>query len=143
MKIGQYQEQKVEVNHHYEEQKGRVIELHNSFLSILEKQKNISLNLIEQVGKEQINSIQECELMINQNMNDMENIKSDVYHNIDNILLNMDLKPFKMIITKYSDKILQYQGNINFLKMEYLHLNNIPFQSTFEKEFAKALSSIF
>jgi hypothetical protein len=38
----------------------------------------------------------------------MENIKSDVYHNIDNILLNMDLKPFKMIIKKYSDKIHQY-----------------------------------
>ena len=48
-----------------------------------------------------------------------------------------------MIIQKYTNKIRQYETHFASQEVLYLKFSNSSHQKTFEKEFQKALASIF
>lgn len=69
----------------------------------------------------------------------MKNIKSDIEQNLENILVNMDFKPFINIITKYTEKLNEYDNQVIRIvenKGKFLNQSQVP---TFEKELQVAL----
>ncbi len=49
--------------------------------------------------------MQHAEHQTAHNLRDIENIKGDVFNNIDNILLQMEIKPFEVIVSRYMSKV--------------------------------------
>ncbi|KRX01120.1 hypothetical protein PPERSA_08221 [Pseudocohnilembus persalinus] len=117
--------------------------MYQGFYQILENEKIKAEKLIYE-NQKQIDQANEQQIQnIKQSIVDMKNIKSDIEQNLENILVNMDFKPFINIITKYTEKLNEYDNQVIRIvenKGKFQNQSQVP---TFEKELQVALQQIF
>ncbi|CAD8142646.1 unnamed protein product [Paramecium pentaurelia] len=86
--------------------------------------------------------------VVTQQINDLQNIKKDIMENVDNIITQMDVAPFKIIINKYSEKLKSFEITLFEIQEQYKQLPQQCEQNSFTKKmrdlnFKKKLSKLF
>ena len=59
-------------------------------------------------------------------LNEINGIQSDIEKNIDNIVKNIDVEPFKDIISRYKKKLNSIDFHIDQVQSEYITINKLP-----------------
>ncbi|CAD8067719.1 unnamed protein product [Paramecium sonneborni] len=103
---------------------------------------SISNDLPQQINLNSFKSI------VTQQINDLQNIKKDIMENVDNIITQMDVAPFKIIINKYSEKLKAFEITLFEIQEQYKQLPQQVENNTFLKKmrdlnFQKKLSKLF
>ncbi|CAD8057636.1 unnamed protein product [Paramecium primaurelia] len=102
----------------------------------------ISNDLPQQINLNSFKSV------VTQQINDLQNIKKDIMENVDNIITQMDVAPFKIIINKYSEKLKAFESTLFEIQEQYKQLPQQGENNTFTKKmrdlnFKKKLSKLF
>ncbi|CAD8066986.1 unnamed protein product [Paramecium sonneborni] len=87
-------------------------------IDILDKQKSQSKGLLMKDVPQQIN-LTSFKSVVSQQINDLQNIKKDILENVENIITQMDIAPFKIIINKYNEKLRAFQNTLNEIQEQY------------------------
>ncbi|EAR98797.1 hypothetical protein TTHERM_00250920 (macronuclear) [Tetrahymena thermophila SB210] len=119
-KLDKIENKKLQLHEFYECQKQIILEKMLELITMIEQEKQVSLQNIEQQKGNGMLELNGIEQNLKQQMKDMKNIRCDIKDNISNIFNNLDLKPFKVIYNKYNDKLEQFQESINKVDMSYL-----------------------
>ncbi|KAL4462619.1 hypothetical protein ABPG74_000449 [Tetrahymena malaccensis] len=119
-KLEKIESKKLQLHEFYECQKQIVLEKMLELITVIEQEKQVSLQSIEMQKGSGMNELNGIEQNLKQQMKDMKNIRCDIKDNVSNIFNNLDLKPFKVIYNKYNDKLEQFQESINKVDMAHL-----------------------
>ncbi|CAD8063792.1 unnamed protein product [Paramecium sonneborni] len=103
---------------------------------------SISNDLPQQINLNSFKSI------VTQQINDLQNIKKDIMENVDNIITQMDVAPFKIIINKYSEKLKAFETTLFEIQEQYKQLpqqaeNLTVIKKMRDLNFQKKLSKLF
>ncbi|CAD8149602.1 unnamed protein product [Paramecium pentaurelia] len=85
---------------------------------ILDKQKVKSQSLLMNDAPQQIN-LASFKSVVSQQINDLQNIKKDILENVENIITQMDVAPFKIIINKYNEKLRSFENTLFEIQEQY------------------------
>ncbi|CAK75540.1 unnamed protein product (macronuclear) [Paramecium tetraurelia] len=85
---------------------------------ILDKQKAKSQGLLINDAPQQIN-LASFKSVVSQQINDLQNIKKDILENVENIITQMDVAPFKIIINKYNEKLRSFENTLFEIQEQY------------------------
>lgn len=119
------QKRKEEINNFYQQQVLKTEEFFKRMEIVLQTNKRILTDKLQKFREDTENLFKNQVKQTEFSLSEIEKIEFDITENVDNILKNMEELPFKTIITKYDNKIAQFQKNFVDLYKEPLILNKI------------------
>jgi hypothetical protein len=140
--------QRREMNDRHLRQVKKIEEVNSIAQRVIEQGFKRLLEEIEDSHNNLIGNYTKYEEQIHANLSEMDNIKNDIAMNLEKILKHMNLKPFKIICSKYEEKLdsfesanRQYSDTGMELKLSQLALNSKSLQS-YELEFMNFLEPV-
>ena len=146
--LAQVSNQRREMNERHMRQVKKIEEVYSIAQKVIEQGFKRLHEDIEESHSNLIGSYSKYEEQIHANLSEMDNIKNDIAMNLEKILKHMNLKPFKIICSKYEEKLDSFESaNKQFsetgmeLKLSQLALNSKSLQS-YELEFMNFLEPV-
>ena len=120
-------QKKKEISLFYEKQSHKIEDAFKSIIDNLELCKKNVFEKLKSSSEENEFLINNYHSQISNSLKDMNYIHSDISQNLDNIIKNMDKKPFTIILNKYHQKLKNYEIIYQNLNKEKIVLNHLQF----------------